>query len=346
MFSFQKSSSRLRWATTLCAVGIVALFALQLLWLRHAYTLTYNQFVTDINSAFENACQKEQTYRIPVSGIVPEGNLTIQSCGREEVRIIRHCPNPDTIVYDNVYGQSVESIINRAFRELRESIIPLNLYCLADLFAGELSEKKISVSFVIERFNPATGDVLESSVAPDNLQPVTTTTHVLVTNISETEALRANLHFSHYDVLQRMEAVMPVSFGLVFLILACVGVMLRGIRRRARVVAPVSETLPEQVHGFQMGSYYFDPEKNELQGLGETVTLAKKENAILYELCMSAGNVVGRDMLLYKYWEGTGLIYSRSLDTYIAKLRKLLSGDPSVQIVTIKSVGYKLTTIS
>jgi DNA-binding response OmpR family regulator len=62
----------------------------------------------------------------------------------------------------------------------------------------------------------------------------------------------------------------------------------------------------------------------------------------LRELCLHDENIVERRFLLRKYWDNTGLIYSRSLDTYIAKLRKYLETDPSVQIITVKGLGYKL----
>lgn len=321
----------------------MALLSLQFFWLHQSYQLTRQQLMSNIEAAFEQAYQKEQTYRIPVNGIVPQGNLTIESCGREEIRIIRHCPDPDTVTYDNVYGQSMEMILNRAFRELRESLVPLNLYCLSDLFAGELYERDIAISFVIERFNPATGTVLESSGMPGAAHPVTHVTSTLTSPLSETESLRVNLQFSSPAVLRRMSVEILISFGLLLLTGACFGLLGKAIRRRAQSGGSLLPTAAEQPAEFPLGRYSFNYTKNELQGFGQTVTLAKKENALLYELCVNAGNVVGRDMLLEKYWEGTGFVYTRSLDTYIARLRKLLSDDPSVQIVTIKGVGYKLT---
>jgi hypothetical protein len=342
MFSFQKSLP-LRGLTLLSVVSLLVLLAVQVVWLQHIYHITYSQFIAEIDLAFEHAYQKEQTYRVPVRDIVPQGNLTIQSCGKEEIRIIRHCPHPDTIVYDNIYGQSVESIISRAFHELRESITPLNLYCLSDLFAGELYEKKISLSYVIERFHVATGAIIESTETTETPPSATRSTQVLTTNISETEGLRAKLYFSPAPVLQRMSGVLTMSAGVLLIIVVCMGLQVFSAFRRRRALAPRTAPAPEPLHEFKLGQYLFDADKNELQGFGTTVTLAKKENALLQELCLHAGNVVGRDRLLEKYWEGTGFIYSRSLDTYIARLRKLLSDDPSVQIVTIKSVGYKLT---
>lgn len=93
---------------------------------------------------------------------------------------------------------------------------------------------------------------------------------------------------------------------------------------------------------FRLGQYTFDADKNELYGFGERMHLNKKESAVLKELCLRLENIVERKYLLDKYWDDSAFIYSRSLDTYIAKLRRLLQKDASLQIVTIKGVGYKL----
>jgi DNA-binding response OmpR family regulator len=83
-------------------------------------------------------------------------------------------------------------------------------------------------------------------------------------------------------------------------------------------------------------------DKNELHGFGMQLHLNRKENGILEDLCVERGKVVERSYLLEKHWDSDGFIYSRSLDTYITSLRKYLKNDPSVQIISIKSVGYKL----
>lgn len=104
----------------------------------------------------------------------------------------------------------------------------------------------------------------------------------------------------------------------------------------------ISETPEPKI--FQIGQYTFDAGKNELYGFTERIHLNRKESAILKELCNHLDYIVERGALLEKYWEGSGFIYTRSLDTYIAKLRSYLKKDPTVQIITIKGLGYKLTS--
>jgi hypothetical protein len=325
-------------------VGMCALLVLQSLWLYNSYQLAYHQFIVEVNEAFDEACRKEQSYRLPAGDLIHSGDLTIQSCGTEEIRIIRRCPNPDTVFYDNVYGHSLETFINRAFYELREQVLPLNIHCLADLFAGALHDKGIPISFVIERFNPATGELLETSVVP-NGGTGNIFTHVIITNVSETEGLRANLQFTKGSIFSRMAGTLLCSAALLLVILCCFGLQLRSGRRRKYTpeVWPQPDKAADTDKGFQFGKYYFDVDKNELHGFGMQVHLNRKENGILEDLCVERGKVVERSFLLERHWDSNGFIYSRSLDTYIAALRKYLKNDPSVQIITIKSVGYKLT---
>jgi hypothetical protein len=328
---------------TLLLVSVCALLTLQALWLYNTYQLAYRQFIVEVNEAFDEACWKEQLYRLPAGGLIHSGGFTIQTCGTEEIRIIRRCPKPDTVFYDNVSGHSLETFIHRAFYELREQVLPLNIHCLADLFAGALHDKGIPILFVIERFNPSTGDVLETSAVPEG-GTGNIFTHVIITNVSETEGLRANLQFTKSNIFGRMTGALVCSAGLLLVILCCFGVQLQMLRRRKYTpeVAPLPEKTTNANRGFRIGQYYFDVDKNELHGFGVQVHLNRKENGILEDLCVERGKVVERSYLLEKHWDSDGFMYSRSLDTYITSLRKYLKNDPSVQIISIKSVGYKL----
>jgi hypothetical protein len=344
MFSLKKEYPRpAPCVATLLWVGMGALLLLQLLWLYSNYQLSYNQFIMEVDEAFDEACRKEQSYRLPAGSLIHSGDFTIQSCGTEEIRIIRHCPTPDTVFYDNVYGRSLETFINRAFYELREQVLPLNIHCLADLFAGALHDKGIPMLFVIERFNPATGALLETSAVPEG-GGGNVFTHVIITNVSETEGLRANLRFTKSTVFSRMTGTVLCSAALLLVILVCFGMQLRMLRHGK----PTPEA-PPPANGntgadkvFQLGKYCFNIDKKELSGFGKHIHLNRKESGILEDLCVEHGKVVERSYLLEKHWDGDGFIYSRSLDTYVTTLRKYLKNDPAVQIIALKRVGYKL----
>jgi Response regulators consisting of a CheY-like receiver domain and a winged-helix DNA-binding domain len=350
--STHKKSSFSPWLKALPFVGFVLIIAIQCIWLSSDYQQTYRQFMTEIYDAFSQALQKEQTYRIPVGNIVNPGDLTIQSCGEEEIRIIRKCPMPDTIVYDNLSSQSLETFINRAFFELREHILPLNIHCLSDLFSGALYEKNISITFDLERFATVSGEILETTAIAKNSQTLSPK-DVVEAEMSGTESLRANLYFSPLTIFGRMNRMLISTTCLLLLALIFFYIYWHFTNKQKTVTAPVTPVIlqeeikmitEKQENVFQIGSFRFDFDKNELQGSTETTQLNKKENEILYELCVNDGNVVERNFLLEKYWGDNGFIYSRSLDTYIANIRKHLKEDDSVQIVTIKSLGYKLVS--
>jgi hypothetical protein len=332
---FTKKSTR----TIGLLTSIIALFTLELFWLHNVYHREYKQVLADINDAFNAASQKEQTYRISVNEIVRPGDVTIQSCGEEEIRIIRQCPLPDTIIFDNTSEQSLETFIHYAFYKLRESITPLNIYCLSDLFAGALQEKNIFLLFSIEYFNTATGEIIETTA--EKWHPAIRPTCSIIRSASAKTSLRANMQFSKTAVFKRMSGDIIISACLLLIIVSGLIIILYSSPKRKQntenKIPPVNGKL------FEIGQYHFDSEKNELCGFDKTVHLNKKENSLLRTLCEEQGKVVEREFLLKNYWGSAGLIYSRSLDTYITKLRKYLKEDSSVQITTIKGQGYKLT---
>jgi len=317
--------------------GIVALLMLQFIWTYRTYQLEHNRLMTEIEDAFSLAYQKEQTYRLPVVDIVNSGELSIQSCGNEEIIIVRKCFDPDTIVYNNLSGHSVENFIKNVFWDLREQIVPMNIHCLFDLFAGMLHDKNIPVYFVIERYDVNTGKVLEISSLSDKEKFEMTPDNTIVLAISDTESIRAILKITPGIILGNISGTLVITICLIAVILLC-GILFYKMTKQPDKPA---EHIPNDT--FQIGKYTFNPYKNELQGFGETVQLNKKENSILYALCINEGNVVERNALLEENWGRSGMIYSRSLDTYLASLRKYLRKDSTIQIVTVKGVGYKLT---
>ena len=330
----------------LLSAGCISLLSLQLLWVYHVYQHEHQQMMNHIRDAFHQAYQKEQTYRIPVVDIVNPGAITIQSCGSEEIIIVRKCPEADTIVYHNISGHSVENFINRVFLDLREQMVPLNIYCVADLFAGMLHDRNILVSFVIERFDTGTGKVLETSLISDkDKKHPQNHENTIISEISEHEAIRAIVQVTPETVFARMTGILIWTVCLSVMTLLCMACLYRRRHTQQKnVVHFQNNTL--QNNTFQIGQYYFNPGKNELTGFGESIQLNKKENSILHALCVKQGNVVERNVLLEENWGTLGMIYSRSLDTYLTTLRKYLKKDPSIQIITVKGVGYKLVFAS
>ena len=343
MLSHQKHIRLLLFA----CVGGISLLALQSVWMYCAYNLRNSQIMSNIKDAFHQAYQKEQTYRVPVADIVNPGAITIESCGNEKIIIVRKCPEADTIVYDNISGHSIERFIKQVFGNLREHLVPLNIDCLSDLFSGMLFERDIPIAFVLERFDIQTGKVLETTLFLGKKQPEKSTENVILIEISDKEAIRAVLQVTPRTILASMNGTLICTFCLMAITWLCIVFLYRHSRvkqqkRESDAIQSVEQSVHLQSGTILIGQYCFDPAKNELTGFGDTIQLNKKENSILYALCAKQGNVVERNVLLEENWGNLGIVYSRSLDTYLTKLRKYLKKDPSIQIVTVKGVGYKL----
>lgn len=93
---------------------------------------------------------------------------------------------------------------------------------------------------------------------------------------------------------------------------------------------------------YSIGKYHFDYNKQKLS-LDETeVKLTTKENELLYLLCKNKNNVMERSYALKAIWGDDNYFNGRSMDVYIAKLRKHLKLDASVEILNIHGRGFKL----
>ena len=93
---------------------------------------------------------------------------------------------------------------------------------------------------------------------------------------------------------------------------------------------------------YTIGSFFFDAQKQTLTQNGETKNLTTKESELLGLLCAHMNEILQRDYALKKIWIDDNYFNARSMDVYITKLRKHLTGDPDVQIINIHGKGYKL----
>lgn len=93
---------------------------------------------------------------------------------------------------------------------------------------------------------------------------------------------------------------------------------------------------------YDLGKYHFIPKLRELS-LGEQKhTLSPKENELLKMLCEYKNDLLKRELALKKIWGNDNYFNGRSMDVYIAKLRKYLKDDVDVEIVNIHGDGFKL----
>ena len=93
---------------------------------------------------------------------------------------------------------------------------------------------------------------------------------------------------------------------------------------------------------FEMGSYHFNPKLRELGHKGLTQTLSPKENELLKMLAEHMNDLLPREQALKKIWGSDTYFNGRSMDVYIAKLRKYLKDDSNIEIVNIHGNGFRL----
>jgi two-component system OmpR family response regulator len=93
---------------------------------------------------------------------------------------------------------------------------------------------------------------------------------------------------------------------------------------------------------FDLGRYHFNPKLRELKHDAMTQTLSPKENELLKMLAEHKNDLLPRERALKKIWGSDTYFNGRSMDVYIAKLRKYLKDDTNIEIVNIHGNGFRL----
>nr|WP_297309435.1 response regulator transcription factor [uncultured Flavobacterium sp.] len=94
---------------------------------------------------------------------------------------------------------------------------------------------------------------------------------------------------------------------------------------------------------FQIGSFHLNSKLRFLTfGNDEPIKLSPKENELLKMLALYENDLMPREVALTKIWRDDNYFTSRSMDVYIAKLRKYLKADENVEILNIHGEGFRL----
>lgn len=111
---------------------------------------------------------------------------------------------------------------------------------------------------------------------------------------------------------------------------------------RVKALAGRAEVMDAQETSYVIGEYEFNPSSKELTIRGQYTTLAAREAAVLVRLCRRRGRVVEASELLKELWGDDNYFNLRSLNVYITRLRNHLKADPTVEIESVRGVGYLL----
>ena len=92
------------------------------------------------------------------------------------------------------------------------------------------------------------------------------------------------------------------------------------------------------------GDVQVDPGTHTVRRRGEAVTLRPKEYDLLIALLQRKGQVASRGELLEEVWGYSGEVYSRTVDTHVAELRRKLEENAAEprHILTVRKTGYRI----
>ena len=91
----------------------------------------------------------------------------------------------------------------------------------------------------------------------------------------------------------------------------------------------------------KMGKYTFQINRQILNNGKEDRKLSFRESELLKLLYENRDKIIDRKDILNLLWGNDSFFNSRNLDVYVTKLRSYLKEDPSLEIITIKGIGYR-----
>ena len=90
----------------------------------------------------------------------------------------------------------------------------------------------------------------------------------------------------------------------------------------------------------KLGKYQFHLNRQTLSNSTEERKLSFRESELLKLLYENREKIIDRKDVLNLLWGNDSFFNSRNLDVYITKLRSYLREDESLEIITIKGIGY------
>ena len=116
------------------------------------------------------------------------------------------------------------------------------------------------------------------------------------------------------------------------------GYKIKAILRRCGVQAS-----PAASEVYSLGSYSFDPARQELAHGDRVTRLTEKETSVLHLLCQNQGQILRRDDAVEKIYGKRDYFLGRSFDVFVSRLRKHLRHDERIKIENVYRVGFILT---
>ena len=112
----------------------------------------------------------------------------------------------------------------------------------------------------------------------------------------------------------------------------------------ARIKAIINRTKENTNHfdDITIGKMSFNPKMQILKSKDKSIKLTTKESELLILLCKNKNDILERNFALKAVWGDDNYFNGRSMDVYIAKLRKYLKEETNIQIINVHGKGFKL----
>ncbi len=117
------------------------------------------------------------------------------------------------------------------------------------------------------------------------------------------------------------------------------------MRMRALLKRVQPATEEQSAQTFKMDGVTFDVRAQMLSVGPKEFQLTARETEVFQVLCDNLNTVVTREDLLLKVWRDDSYFNGRSLDVYLARLRKYIRHAPALKLKTIYGTGFKLISL-
>jgi two-component system, OmpR family, response regulator len=114
------------------------------------------------------------------------------------------------------------------------------------------------------------------------------------------------------------------------------------IARVGAILRRVEVETNDDEDNISIGSISYEPELRILHLKDGDKRLTTKENQLLKLLVKNQNEILDRQATLRAVWGDDNYFNGRSMDVYIAKLRKLLKEDGNIEIMNVHGKGFKL----
>lgn len=111
---------------------------------------------------------------------------------------------------------------------------------------------------------------------------------------------------------------------------------------KLRIENILKRTVAPKIEQYQLGAYSFHPLQLKLTHANETTRLTEREKDLLLLFIQHNKKVITREAILEQLWPAADYFNGRSLDVFVTRLRKYLSLDDSIQIKSIRGIGFEI----